>query len=281
MARAGDGPGKVRQSLMRRWQENDMGLGRHPPPAALCPYGMPCRNFPPSARQRLLEFAAQVTVRPTKEQRMHLALELRLQHSQVYNWFANYRRRQWPKILQRSADHRAASRAAPLGPAGHTSEGSVSSPGCSATLKAVFQEGIFSESKKEGVGTSDPGWGYTILDLDCLPISTAPTPPDRCYGVNRWLARSLTSTMCLPETEVTITGCHPLPSWKCLYCDTSPSLNNICMCSHWGPVEASHHPNYLCWCRGLDMTPGTARTWFEDQEQGLWEEPSSGEPRPS
>ncbi|XP_078496121.1 anomalous homeobox protein [Lissotriton helveticus] len=252
---------------------------RHPPPAALCPYGMPCRNFPPSARQRLMEFAAQVTVHPTKEQRTHLALELRLQHNQVYNWFANYRRRQWPKILGRSADHQAACRAAPLGPAGPPSVGSASSSGPSARLRVVFQEALCSESEKKGMVTSDPSWGHTILDLDCLHIATVPTPPDRLWCIDGWRSRSLAGSMCLPEIEVTNADCHPSPSWRCFHCDTSRNLDNICRCSHWTPVEPSHHCNSPWWCRGLGVTPDTARTWFEDQQQRIWEETSSGAAR--
>ncbi|XP_012512712.1 PREDICTED: anomalous homeobox protein [Propithecus coquereli] len=67
---------------------------RNPPPASLCPEGLKSRNFPREVRQKLHDFASGVSANPSKVQRENLALETSLTTEQVYNWFANYRRRQ-------------------------------------------------------------------------------------------------------------------------------------------------------------------------------------------
>ncbi|KAG8515037.1 Anomalous homeobox protein, partial [Galemys pyrenaicus] len=66
---------------------------RNPPPPALCPYGQRSRNFPREVRQKLQDFAAGVSPNPGKAERELLALETGLSTEQVYNWFANFRRR--------------------------------------------------------------------------------------------------------------------------------------------------------------------------------------------
>ncbi|NXX81223.1 ANHX protein, partial [Urocolius indicus] len=67
---------------------------RNPPPVSLCPEGSKSRNYSDEVRQRLHRFAAEVTTNPNKKQRERLAQDVNLQPNQVYNWFANYRRRQ-------------------------------------------------------------------------------------------------------------------------------------------------------------------------------------------
>ncbi|KAL2767938.1 anomalous homeobox protein isoform 1 [Daubentonia madagascariensis] len=67
---------------------------RHPPPPSLCPEGLKSRNFPREVRQKLHDFASGVSTNPSKAERENLALETSLTTEQVYNWFANYRRRQ-------------------------------------------------------------------------------------------------------------------------------------------------------------------------------------------
>ncbi|NXM32494.1 ANHX protein, partial [Oxyruncus cristatus] len=66
---------------------------RNPPPVSLCPEGLKTRNYPKEVRQHLHRFAAEVTTKPDKKQREELARDTNLQPTQVYNWFANYRRR--------------------------------------------------------------------------------------------------------------------------------------------------------------------------------------------
>ncbi|KAF6080428.1 anomalous homeobox [Phyllostomus discolor] len=67
---------------------------RNPPPPALCPEGLKSRNFPREVRQKLHDFASGVSSNPSKAERESLAAETSLTAEQVYNWFANYRRRQ-------------------------------------------------------------------------------------------------------------------------------------------------------------------------------------------
>ncbi|XP_030191546.1 anomalous homeobox protein isoform X2 [Lynx canadensis] len=73
---------------------------RNPPPLSLCPDGLKSRNFPREVRRKLHDFASSVSTNPSKAERENLALETSLTVEQVYNWFANYRRRQ-RALLQR------------------------------------------------------------------------------------------------------------------------------------------------------------------------------------
>ncbi|XP_026981077.1 anomalous homeobox protein [Sagmatias obliquidens] len=94
---------------------------RNPPPASLCPDGLKSRNFPREVRQKLQEFASGVSTNPSKAEREDLASETRLTTEQIYNWFANYRRRQ-RALVQRaalardSAEDRTAREAGPSPP---------------------------------------------------------------------------------------------------------------------------------------------------------------------
>ncbi|XP_059751069.1 anomalous homeobox protein isoform X1 [Balaenoptera ricei] len=94
---------------------------RNPPPASLCPDGLKNRNFPREVRQKLQDFASGVSTNPSKAEREDLASETRLTTEQVYNWFANYRRRQ-RALVQRaapardSAEDRTAREAVPCPP---------------------------------------------------------------------------------------------------------------------------------------------------------------------
>ncbi|KAH1175560.1 hypothetical protein KIL84_008434 [Mauremys mutica] len=71
---------------------------RNPPPVSLCPEGTTNRNHPEKVRQTLQRFAANVTMYPNKNQRDTLAQDTNLKPIQVYNWFANYRRRQGAQL---------------------------------------------------------------------------------------------------------------------------------------------------------------------------------------
>ncbi|RLV97770.1 hypothetical protein DV515_00011409, partial [Chloebia gouldiae] len=72
---------------------------RNPPPISLCPEGLKNRNYSEEVRQHLYKFTTEVTANPDKKQREGLARALNLQPAQVYNWFANYRRRQKSRLL--------------------------------------------------------------------------------------------------------------------------------------------------------------------------------------
>ncbi|XP_034493750.1 anomalous homeobox protein isoform X2 [Ailuropoda melanoleuca] len=103
---------------------------RNPPPRSLCPDGLKSRNFPRDVRRKLHDFASGVSANPSKADRENLALETSLSAEQVYNWFANYRRRQ--RALERrppapddtAEDPGARERApGPPQPAGHPRPG--------------------------------------------------------------------------------------------------------------------------------------------------------------
>uniref|UniRef100_A0A8D0UX90 Homeobox domain-containing protein n=1 Tax=Sus scrofa TaxID=9823 RepID=A0A8D0UX90_PIG len=81
---------------------SSLSPSRNPPPASLCPEGLKSRNFPREVRQKLQDFASGVSTNPSKAEREDLALETHLTTEQVYNWFANYRRRQ-RALAQRGA----------------------------------------------------------------------------------------------------------------------------------------------------------------------------------
>ncbi|XP_044852681.1 anomalous homeobox protein-like [Mauremys mutica] len=90
---------------------------RNPPPVSLCPEGTTNRNYPEKVRQTLHRFAATVTMYPNMDQRDTLAQDTNLKPSQVYNWFANYRRRQgaqlrWLEELISSTDEEPSTRQA-------------------------------------------------------------------------------------------------------------------------------------------------------------------------
>ncbi|MEJ1281351.1 hypothetical protein NN561_012301 [Cricetulus griseus] len=72
---------------------------RNPPPPNICPEGPKSRNFLPEVRYHLQDFATSVGAYPKKAHLEKLALETGLTTEQVYNWFANYRRRQRALLL--------------------------------------------------------------------------------------------------------------------------------------------------------------------------------------
>ncbi|XP_007951473.1 anomalous homeobox protein [Orycteropus afer afer] len=71
---------------------------RNPPPPSLCPEGLKSRNFPKDVRQKLHDFASSVGTYPSKAQRDTLSSETSLSAEQVYNWFANYRRKRRARL---------------------------------------------------------------------------------------------------------------------------------------------------------------------------------------
>uniref|UniRef100_A0A8C3YIB7 Anomalous homeobox n=1 Tax=Catagonus wagneri TaxID=51154 RepID=A0A8C3YIB7_9CETA len=111
---------------------------RNPPPPSLCPEGLKSRNFPREVRQKLQEFASGVSTNPSKAEREDLALEMHLTTEQVYNWFANYRRRQRAlvQVGQDASKDPSARKAGPqpLKSAGHPhlGGGCTDRPQCSA-----------------------------------------------------------------------------------------------------------------------------------------------------
>ncbi|XP_074743777.1 anomalous homeobox protein isoform X4 [Strix uralensis] len=138
---------------------------RNPPPISLCPEGLKSRNYSDEVRQQLHRFAAEVTTNPDKKQREELARHMNLQPTQVYNWFANYRRRQksclphteklnnsWP---ERALTYHTKEQRDNRSYAAQTADGSC--------------VGIGSEQMEITLMPCDPGWEQSAADLDNKP----------------------------------------------------------------------------------------------------------------
>ncbi|XP_040981618.1 anomalous homeobox protein isoform X3 [Aquila chrysaetos chrysaetos] len=141
---------------------------RNPPPISLCPEGLKNRNYSDEVRQQLRRFAAEVTTNPNKKQREGLARDMNLQPTQVYNWFANYRRRQkscLPRTekLNSSCPERALSY--------HTKEQQDKGSYISQTEDGSCV-GIGSEQMEITLVPCDPGWEQSAADLDKPPGGT-------------------------------------------------------------------------------------------------------------
>ncbi|XP_039735061.1 anomalous homeobox protein isoform X2 [Pteropus medius] len=201
------------QELVRLWNDIHYGLvmkrrgvatltpvqkfrcrKRNPPPPSLCPDGLKSRNFPREVRQKLHDFASGVSTNPSRAERENLALETTLTEDQIYNWFANYRRRQRAGLL----------RARPA--AGDTSE----DPGASGGRLEAPQP---SRHRRLGPGSADrpqwpaSGWHLSITKLP-LPsdgLSTGgeergPAQPTETTTQGPWEPLGLTSDFAGDET---------------------------------------------------------------------------------
>uniref|UniRef100_A0A8B9PV05 Anomalous homeobox n=1 Tax=Apteryx owenii TaxID=8824 RepID=A0A8B9PV05_APTOW len=135
---------------------------RNPPPVSLCPEGLKNRNYPDKVRQELHRFAAEVTTNPNKEQRAGLAQDMNLQPTQVYNWFANYRRRQKSRLacvekLTSSCPEKAVT---------HRAKEQQDRGSCAPQTAGGSYAGISSEQMEITLLPSDPGWEQSAADLD-------------------------------------------------------------------------------------------------------------------
>ncbi|KAM6247091.1 anomalous homeobox protein [Porphyrio hochstetteri] len=141
---------------------------RNPPPISLCPEGLKNRNYSDEVRQQLHRFAAEVTTNPNKKQREGLARDTNLQPIQVYNWFANYRRRQKSSLarvekLNNSPPERAVTY--------HTKEQQDKGSDTPQTADGSCV-GISSEKMEITLIPCDPGWEQSAADLDTPPEGT-------------------------------------------------------------------------------------------------------------
>ncbi|XP_027717835.1 anomalous homeobox protein [Vombatus ursinus] len=138
---------------------------RNPPPPSLCPEGVKSRNFSRDVRQKLLGFAARVTTNPNREQQGRLALETGLQAHQIYNWFANYRRRQ-----RSTVQRRARLQSFPQGeePASEAQPWLDTGPR-SLQPQAGFQGDVYLGPPEAPLGPCELAWEPPILDLRCPP----------------------------------------------------------------------------------------------------------------
>ncbi|XP_066222094.1 anomalous homeobox protein [Saccopteryx leptura] len=136
---------------------------RNPPPSSLCPEGLKSRNFPKEVRQKLHDFALDVSSNPSKAERETLAAETSLTPDQVYNWFANYRRRQRAG-LQRVEPAWDASEE-PLLPSGHRHVG----------FECAHQP-PWSGGDNDGPAQSLVQWKPLALPSDFSGYKTVPRP---------------------------------------------------------------------------------------------------------
>ncbi|KAK1328204.1 hypothetical protein QTO34_011771 [Cnephaeus nilssonii] len=152
---------------------------RNPPPPSLCPEGLKSRNFPREVRQKLQNFASGVSSSPSKAEREALAVETRLTVEQVYNWFANYRRRQRAGLQHLEPQ-----------PSGHRHPGFM---GGHPPQWAGKWAGTDPGDHSRAVAASDPGLGRfwrrdsaRIADSEVLPfpwaVRQAQLPPSPSVG---------------------------------------------------------------------------------------------------
>ncbi|XP_065707654.1 anomalous homeobox protein isoform X2 [Patagioenas fasciata] len=141
---------------------------RNPPPISLCPEGLKNRNYSDEVRQQLHRFAAEVTANPSKEQREGLARDMNLQPTQVYNWFANYRRRQKSSLLRtEKLNNSCPERTLTYHKKEQQDKGS-----CAPQTADGSCVGIGPEQMEITLMPCDPGWEQSAADLDKPPEGT-------------------------------------------------------------------------------------------------------------
>ncbi|XP_035754497.1 anomalous homeobox protein isoform X1 [Egretta garzetta] len=141
---------------------------RNPPPVSLCPEGLKNRNYSDEVRQQLHRFAAEVTTNPNKKQREGLARDVNLQPTQVYNWFANYRRRQKSCLPHTEKLNNSCPERALTYPTKEQQDKGSYTPQ-TAGGSCV---GIGSEQMEITLMPCDPGWEQSAADLDKPPEGT-------------------------------------------------------------------------------------------------------------
>ncbi|XP_074125463.1 anomalous homeobox protein [Sminthopsis crassicaudata] len=153
---------------------------RNPPPPSLCPEGMKSRNFSKDVRHKLLGFASRVTMNPNREQRGRLALETGLQVHQIYNWFANYRRRQRSSV-QRQERLQVPPRDEE--PAANLAAQPWPEPGpCNLQPEAGFQGDVPLGPPNRPLGPCELAWEPPILGLRCPQEEGLAKMLDARYG---------------------------------------------------------------------------------------------------
>eukprot|EP00075_Anas_platyrhynchos_P008789 XP_021132734.2 anomalous homeobox protein isoform X2 [Anas platyrhynchos] len=138
---------------------------RNPPPISLCPEGLKNRNYSNEVRQQLYKFAAEVTTNPNKKQREGLAQDMNLQPAQVYNWFANYRRRQKSRICREEKLNYLC----PEGTLMHHAKDQQNRGSYTPQTAGGSYVGIGSEQTEINLMPCDPGWEQAATDMDKSP----------------------------------------------------------------------------------------------------------------
>ncbi|XP_023503948.1 anomalous homeobox protein isoform X2 [Equus przewalskii] len=150
---------------------------RNPPPPSLCPGGLKSRNFPREVRQKLHDFASGVSANPSKAERERLASETSLSAEQVYNWFANYRRRQ-RALLQRAEPAPDAAADAGAGARGPVAPRPSSCPdlGSGRGDRPLWSGGREENGPVQSPETTQEPWEPLALSLDFSGDETMPKP---------------------------------------------------------------------------------------------------------
>ncbi|XP_068767911.1 anomalous homeobox protein isoform X3 [Struthio camelus] len=213
---------------------------RNPPPVSLCPEGLKNRNYPDKVRRELHRFAAEVTTNPNKEQREGLAQDMNLQPTQVYNWFANYRRRQKSRLtcMEKFTSP------CPEKALTHYAKEQQDRGSCTPQAADGSYAGISSEQMEITLLPSDPGWEQSAADLDKSPEGTYLKMLESSFMQSSELYGARTSKALLtPHNTEQPVGFTMLEPGTCFSSavlqtreapsntDASPRLDNFVLCS--------------------------------------------------
>ncbi|XP_057267421.1 anomalous homeobox protein isoform X1 [Pezoporus wallicus] len=215
---------------------------RNPPPVSLCPEGLKNRNHSDEVRQQLHRFAAEVTTNPNKKQREGLARDMNLQPTQVYNWFANYRRRQKSGLPRMEKQNNSCPERALAYPTVQQQDRGFYAP---QTADGSYV-GIGSEQMERTLMTCDPGWNQSAADLDKPPEGTYLKMLESSFMPSSELyeARTNKAFLTTHSTEQTVSFCPEamLEPGTCFNpavlqareaassADTNPQLGNFVLC---------------------------------------------------
>nr|XP_021145250.1 anomalous homeobox protein isoform X2 [Columba livia] len=215
---------------------------RNPPPISLCPEGLKNRNYSDEVRQQLHRFAAEVTANPSKEQREGLARDMNLQPTQVYNWFANYRRRQKSSLLRtEKLNNSRPERTLTYPKKEQQDEGSYAPQTADGSCV-----GIGPEQMEITLVPCDPGWEQSAADLDKPPEGTYLKMLESSFMQSSELfeartGKALTThdakqpvafcTEAMLEPGTCFNSAVLQPREVASSSDASPQLNNFILCS--------------------------------------------------
>ncbi|KAK2538005.1 Anhx [Columba livia] len=215
---------------------------RNPPPISLCPEGLKNRNYSDEVRQQLHRFAAEVTANPSKEQREGLARDMNLQPTQVYNWFANYRRRQKSSLLRtEKLNNSRPERTLTYPKKEQQDEGSYAPQTADGSCV-----GIGPEQMEITLMPCDPGWEQSAADLDKPPEGTYLKMLESSFMQSSELFEARTGkALTMHDAKQPVAFCTEAmlepgtcfnsavlqPREVASSSDASPQLNNFILCS--------------------------------------------------
>ncbi|XP_050174775.1 anomalous homeobox protein isoform X2 [Myiozetetes cayanensis] len=230
---------------------------RNPPPISLCPEGLKTRNYPEEVRQHLHRFAVEVTANPDKKQREGLARDMNLQPVQVYNWFANYRRRRKPCVLPTETLHSSCPERAWTS---HTEEEQSKGPYTPQTAGGSHA-GTGSEQMEITLVPCEPRWEQSAADLDKPPGGTYLEMLESSFLQSPELLEAGTSTalFSIPSTE------QPAPFCSEAVLEPGPCFRPAVLQPRAAVSSAGANPQLgslvLCSCRPLPVLDEGLAVW--------------------